>query len=631
MNKYLLLRDNKQSGPYTVEELVSKGIKAYDLVWVEGKSAAWRYPSEISELKAYAPVVEEQPFERFYKKPVAEKLFTEEREESFRKNLERNAEVQPVAEHRNHETIRSNPEQIQVNQPVGQTSINESSIQVNQPVGQASINESSIQVNQPVGQTLINESSNQSAKIQFNKPFAESAFNNSDHDARIEKPARDPFLYSSHSAVAKASNESAKSPIVTDSQPSEEIVPVVQMVTSQKQEEKPMVTRKVYVNFPSSRPVTATNDKVQVDKPVSSHNELAPGASNLAITAIGQAQTKNNNDDQGISAIKPTVESISQGSVNSKPVKQPTIASTPKKASVDLEKYQPKPVEPESPLETTSLGYVPPASSYPKNVETFSKPDFHPQSEIAYHAPTSNSRRPIYNLLVKLTVAASLLLGGIVIGLALNSSTKSAKLDELSATVRQIQEQQKAAASTQAQPKSVPEPPIPASEEPSSAATQPEAPIGKTVSVTQPPPVKPSPVQTEINQTADNRIEENVSETEDLSRIERNLAAKEIDKKNLMALLSLENEKYKTGVLGGISDLRLRLSNKSLYNLEQVEVEVRFLGPEKKIVKSQTVYFENVSPGQELTIEVPKSNRGVTVDYSIKRVNSRELGVASGG
>lgn len=47
------------------------GLKAYDLVWLEGKSAAWRYPSEIEELKAFAPVVEEQPFDRFYRRPAA--------------------------------------------------------------------------------------------------------------------------------------------------------------------------------------------------------------------------------------------------------------------------------------------------------------------------------------------------------------------------------------------------------------------------------------------------------------------------------------------------------------------------------------------------------------------------------
>lgn len=69
MNTYLLLRSNKQSGPYTLQQLVSFGLKPYDLVWVEGKSAAWRYPSEVDVLKDYAPATEEQPFDRFYKKP----------------------------------------------------------------------------------------------------------------------------------------------------------------------------------------------------------------------------------------------------------------------------------------------------------------------------------------------------------------------------------------------------------------------------------------------------------------------------------------------------------------------------------------------------------------------------------
>ena len=69
MDTYLLLRSNKQSGPYSLQQLVNVGLKPYDLVWVQGKSAAWRYPSEVEPLKAYAPATEEQPFDRFYKKP----------------------------------------------------------------------------------------------------------------------------------------------------------------------------------------------------------------------------------------------------------------------------------------------------------------------------------------------------------------------------------------------------------------------------------------------------------------------------------------------------------------------------------------------------------------------------------
>ena len=70
MSSYRLLRSNKETGPYSQEEMIVMGFKPYDLIWVEGKSAGWRYPSEIPELKAYAPVIEEQPYDRFYKKPV---------------------------------------------------------------------------------------------------------------------------------------------------------------------------------------------------------------------------------------------------------------------------------------------------------------------------------------------------------------------------------------------------------------------------------------------------------------------------------------------------------------------------------------------------------------------------------
>ncbi|MBG9378008.1 hypothetical protein I5907_17345 [Panacibacter sp. DH6] len=68
MKQYRLLRDNKESGPYAAEELIQMGLKKYDLVWVDGRSAAWRYPSEIEVLKPYAPPVDEQPFDRFYKR-----------------------------------------------------------------------------------------------------------------------------------------------------------------------------------------------------------------------------------------------------------------------------------------------------------------------------------------------------------------------------------------------------------------------------------------------------------------------------------------------------------------------------------------------------------------------------------
>lgn len=68
MKYYRLLRNNKESGPYSAEDLIKAGFKPYDLVWEEGRSAAWRYPSEVADFKDFAAEVEEQPFDRFYKK-----------------------------------------------------------------------------------------------------------------------------------------------------------------------------------------------------------------------------------------------------------------------------------------------------------------------------------------------------------------------------------------------------------------------------------------------------------------------------------------------------------------------------------------------------------------------------------
>jgi len=64
----LLLRNNRQTGPYNLDELLSLNLKPFDLVWVDGRSAAWRYPGEIDTLKAYVaappqPDVPYQPIE----------------------------------------------------------------------------------------------------------------------------------------------------------------------------------------------------------------------------------------------------------------------------------------------------------------------------------------------------------------------------------------------------------------------------------------------------------------------------------------------------------------------------------------------------------------------------------------
>lgn len=50
---YLLLRNNKQTGPFQLDALLQQGLQPHDLIWVEGQSAGWRHPSEIDALKPH--------------------------------------------------------------------------------------------------------------------------------------------------------------------------------------------------------------------------------------------------------------------------------------------------------------------------------------------------------------------------------------------------------------------------------------------------------------------------------------------------------------------------------------------------------------------------------------------------
>src|SRR5262245_40963181 len=87
MDTYLLLRSNKQSGPYSLQQLVNVGLKPYDLVWVEGKSAARRYPRELDMLKDNTPDTEEQNYYRYYKKPEEKKQEVRLKQEVVNKPL----------------------------------------------------------------------------------------------------------------------------------------------------------------------------------------------------------------------------------------------------------------------------------------------------------------------------------------------------------------------------------------------------------------------------------------------------------------------------------------------------------------------------------------------------------------
>ena len=57
---YSILSNNKEHGPYSLEEVLQLSLKPHDLVWVEG-GTSWRSPSEIEALKAFTSIPENNP------------------------------------------------------------------------------------------------------------------------------------------------------------------------------------------------------------------------------------------------------------------------------------------------------------------------------------------------------------------------------------------------------------------------------------------------------------------------------------------------------------------------------------------------------------------------------------------
>lgn len=85
---YLLLRNNQQTGPHSLDELMELGLQPFDLIWVEGKSYGWSYPSEIDTLKPFVPsVTAGQKLETAAKQPEREPASTQKLTQASNKKI----------------------------------------------------------------------------------------------------------------------------------------------------------------------------------------------------------------------------------------------------------------------------------------------------------------------------------------------------------------------------------------------------------------------------------------------------------------------------------------------------------------------------------------------------------------
>jgi hypothetical protein len=510
MNTYLLLRDNKQTGPYTAQELAAKGLKPYDLVWLEGKSAAWRYPGELNELKAFAPVVEEQPYDRFYKKPGEQATAT--------------TQQQAVAE-----TVQ---ETQPVNKPVEQSTKH---IYVTMPVGKAQTASTPVAKKEETAKTVAQQNDkNVNTGNNSQQKAAAATYLVSEEDDEL------------NSALLKGHK-------------------------NRKQEDDEI--NNGFLNDYESRKAAFSNNK-----------------------STGLVAKE---------AEKPVEKVVPQ------PKKE--IWAAPKKDKFDLK--------------TLLAGST------------------------QYLQDNKNVTRAL--------VAVVLILGGVVIGLIINSGHKQPDTQALESLVKEIRDKQNEKTSTTAPPPTTEvaqkfnetrrheehttnnndnlnnDPAYPqdmgANNNPANQYNSRHAVIKKDNSVVTPPPSQqPKSIAVPISNTNNQPLETSPAVMEPREKgIDKEIIEKA--RKNIYEQVHVEASAFKVGLLGGISDLDITVQNTSLYPLDQVSVEVRYFGPEKKLVKTQTMLFNNVPPGKRRTLEAPDTRRGITVEYGVTSINSKTLGLAQSG
>ncbi|MFI5151994.1 MAG: hypothetical protein ACHQET_01590 [Chitinophagales bacterium] len=438
MNSYLLLRSNKQSGPYSVEEIQSMGLKAYDLIWVEGKSAAWRYPGEIEELKSFAPPVEEQPFDRFFKRPT---------------QINQPLPVRTLG------NVSGQREEIQDSKLVA---ITHSPQYANKP----------IYVNPPVKPAPVYENESYGQAQPTNRGLTEKQ-----HIVPKEQTER----YQQNESLSSPSADAGPAQLHEKfSQPLDEI--------KKQYAEKVLGAR------------TRTSSKGRFITP------FALGFGIAALLAIGIfiGLTLNNR-----------------------------VSNFPKEGQQ----------KEDNPGGGQQMIY------HPKNMPLATDP----AQQIDRH-PNEN----------QLTAEEQALLNN-ELSEKKRPKTKSRYNDSLHLSKAKI-----------------------------------------------------------IRDSSTDRYRELVSPSE-------NALTKEAVKNNIGDYVNVGATKYYVGTFGGISDLQITVSNRSLYALDLVVVEVQYIQSNKKIFKTETLYFRNIGAGSALMQDAPKSPRGVKVQYRITLINSKELGLSYSG
>lgn len=98
-------------------------------------------------------------------------------------------------------------------------------------------------------------------------------------------------------------------------------------------------------------------------------------------------------------------------------------------------------------------------------------------------------------------------------------------------------------------------------------------------------------------------------------------------KENISQFIYAGNSEYKYRLTGGISGLKMTLSNNTKYILDVVKVRIDYHRPDGTIWDNKIIFFHNVLPYEEAVLPVEDTNRGVKISYQIHSIKSIDLGL----
>ena len=84
-------------------------------------------------------------------------------------------------------------------------------------------------------------------------------------------------------------------------------------------------------------------------------------------------------------------------------------------------------------------------------------------------------------------------------------------------------------------------------------------------------------------------------------------------KANPEKYLNLSTGRYSTGLFGGISSFPVTVTNNSPVKIKMVEIIIDYIQNNEKVFKTETLSFNDLEPGEALTIKAPKSARGTKI------------------